>query len=787
MKHTMNSTSLWLAATLLVVAAVAWAPVTGAQEEGPVVLNVAVSGNPVPNGRVRATLTIQINDGSNLRSIAWTQTGGVPGNLTGANTRNAILRLGARFRYQDLLFEVLTEPPIGQEQLPPNVPVPETEDGEFPGGLQNRFYVVGVNHFALEEAGLVTLEVAVRTSSGTYRQEVEVHTTLPWKASTGLRNVPIGIPVLVQGKEQARYNWSLARPADSSARLFTTNRRIAEFTPDVAGIYDLTVNDMEAGAPHTMRIYAGNWRGVIVSQDMAGRPIAEDTCTACHSGFLLDDVFGPWAQTGHAEIFTNNLNTSTHYSTACFECHTVGFDPDVENRGIDEASDFQDFLSAGLLNNPGDNWTMVLDEFPATAQRANIQCENCHGPANTDPRTDTLAHGWRTDVEGEPRVSLSSDVCASCHGEPLRHARFQQWQLSGHANYELAIDEGDSGNCSRCHTVNGFLNWLPVLLGEEEGDPLDNIEVTWSIEETHPQTCVACHDPHDIGTTSGSDPNARVRISGATPDLIAGFRVLGTGKAAICMTCHNSRRGLRNDNNFDEILGTSDMARAPHGSSQTDVLMGQNAYFVNVGVRGRHSLIEDSCVTCHMETTPPPDVLSYNQGGTNHTFFASPDICTECHTGITADGLQTVVSEVSAYLKGLIEDAWRDVMADQIAAGNTIDLDGEATIRSAGMIGGIELGEFRGRQALTVTLANGRSFGPFAINSINVVRPAPMGPLGLHLAGSPDLLKAGWNYNLVANDGSRGAHNPTYVLAVLDGARDALGDDGGPRARYTLP
>ncbi|NIV48378.1 MAG: hypothetical protein GWN46_17055, partial [Gammaproteobacteria bacterium] len=281
----------------------------------------------------------------------------------------------------------------------------------------------------------------------------------------------------------------------------------------------------------------------------------------------------------------------------------------------------------------------------------------------------------------EPRVSLSSDVCATCHGEPLRHARFQQWQLSGHANYELAIDEGDSGNCSRCHTGNGFLTWLPILLGDEPGDPTASIEVDWAIDETHPQTCVTCHDPHAIGTTSGSDPNATVRISGDTPQLIAGFKAIGAGKGAICMTCHNSRRGLRNDAMFADIATTSEAARAPHGSAQTDVLMGENAFFVNVGVRGPHSFVEDTCVTCHMEATPPPDVLSYNQGGTNHTFFASPDICSECHSEIVdADVLQRIVDEIMHDVQELIEDSWRDELTALIAAGNTIDLNGKATI-----------------------------------------------------------------------------------------------------------
>jgi hypothetical protein len=56
-------------------------------------------------------------------------------------------------------------------------------------------------------------------------------------------------------------------------------------------------------------------------------------------------------------------------------------------------------------------------------------------------------------------------------GRSARHCE----RLSRHANYELAEEVGspdafDPGSCARCHTGNGFLAWLPVLLGEEEGD-----------------------------------------------------------------------------------------------------------------------------------------------------------------------------------------------------------------------------------------------------------------------------------------------------------------------------
>ena len=189
------------------------------------------------------------------------------------------------------------------------------------------------------------------------------------------------------------------------------------------------------------------------------------------------------AQTGHAEIFTDQLNTSTYWGERCFDCHTVGYDEGVDNGGIDDADDYHAFLDSGLIGSQSpDAWSDTLAMFPETARKANIQCENCHGPQNEGGIVDGQAHGGNYVAVGDPRVSLSSDVCATCHGEPLRHARFQQWQLSGHSNYELAIDEGDSGNCSRCHTANGFLTWLPILEDDDPAtDPTASISVTWTI------------------------------------------------------------------------------------------------------------------------------------------------------------------------------------------------------------------------------------------------------------------------------------------------------------------
>jgi len=745
----------------------------------PVRVTAVVSGEAIPGASLTASAKVEIFDGSVVESYAWSQTNSVAVGIDPPDQANTTITLASRASYKEEIVAALEEPPIGEDELPPNVELPES--GSV-GGIPNRFQVVSVDPFALEEAAAVVVKVAVETSSGTYTAEAPIHAELPWMTSTGVHNVPLGVPVLLHGRDHVdgngdglddetgadvtTYDWVLTPPSASMAQLLDPTSQNPDFTPDVSGLYTLEVTDTTR-APGTevvtIKTYAGTWQGAITGQDANGRPLAEN-CTDCHDGDYAPDKFTPWAQSGHAEIFSDNLDTSTHYGESCFGCHTVGFQPGVDNGGIDEASDYGDFLASGLLNHPGDNWTQVLSEFPNTAQLANIQCENCHGPQRGG------AHR-----KGATRIDLGSGVCGTCHGEPLRHARYQQWQLSGHANYELAIDEGQSGSCARCHTANGFLAWLPVLLGEQPGDPTADVAVSWSADETHPQTCVACHDPHNPGSTTGIGTNATVRISGNTPPLIAGFTAIGVGRGAICMTCHNSRRGLRNDATYGEIAGTSEVARAPHGSAQADILMGQNAYLVATGIRGEHSLVTDTCVNCHMVKTPPPDLLAYQQGGTNHTFAASTAICSSCHgESFDAAGVQNGVDANLAALEAAITQAIRAVMEEQIAAGNSIDLGGEALVADPAEILTIAFGESHGRQAITVTLAGGATVGPVAVSDVDVVDPMSNVLGMLYDFADPRLIKSGWNWNLITNDSSRGVHNPSFTFGVLDASIDAL-------------
>ena len=541
----------------------------------------------------------------------------------------------------------------------------------------DRFIVQGLNPFELDNAGLVTLTVTVTTSSGTYTQDVAIHTALPWTPNPGLQNVPVGIPVLLHGKDLgdgAVYDWSLTKPANSAATLTDATSQNPYFTPDLSGVYTVMVTDstVEPAQVVSLQIDAGNWVGAISGQDADGRPEAS-ACTGCHrEGGSAPDNFTPWAHSGHAEIFTQNFDIPGHYSTDCLTCHSVGWDLTANNGGMDDAPNYQDFLSEftsdghSFVGDPN-NWTNLLSMFPDVAKLANVQCENCHGP------NSTLLHANGT--PDDARISIASEVCGVCHGEPARHGRFQQWQQSAHADYELALEEATvegrgatAGHCGRCHSGQGFLAWIAQgdltkqIQGANGNATVPELAALGLTRDTvHPQTCTTCHDPHAQGTTSGEPNTATVRIQDNTPLLPAGFAALGVGRGAICITCHNTRNGLHNDD-----VGMPTSYSAPHTPAQGDVLMGQNAYFVAIGDRSPHSFIADTCTTCHMELTPPPPEFSFSGAGTNHTFRPSLTICVQCH-GVFDGG--TLQESAEAELQRLADVMSRYLLAKITQAG----------------------------------------------------------------------------------------------------------------------
>ncbi len=714
----------------------------------PVIVSIAVTGTAAPGATLSATATVTPLDGSTVTagSASWTQVDGAPVAFSAPTAGTTNVTLGTAADYKVQVFKALTVSPL---QDLDDDPASGGEGGTpFLGGLQDRFKVQAINHADVERAGEVTLQYQVATSSGTWSATSVVSTAIPWKPATGLPEVPLGEPLIVHGKNQAAWNYTLTVPTGSTATLDDAVGQNPSFTPDVKGSYTLT----ETTSAQSLTIVAGTWvgeldaAGTLAGLDASGQglPVGSADCTVCHDGTIAPDKFTPWSMSGHAGIFTQNVNAGGHYVESCFDCHTVGWDKSVVNGGIDEKSDYAQML-AGIFVNHGSpnadplNWKNVLTSYPATAAMTNIQCENCHGPNSPHDRSA---------AELARRVSLDAGVCARCHGEPARHGRYQEWQLSGHANYSTAIGEGfDStgairGSCASCHTAQGALLYFDQLQSGNASRTLTAASLAqltgMTPDNVQPQTCAVCHDPHNPGTVSSLANDVTPRINGDTPLLPGGFQAIGVGKGAMCITCHNSRNGeavsgsgvvsLHEDG--DTTFGTLAGYSAPHEACQGDVLMGRNAYFVQ-GERSAHSNIVNTCTTCHMELEPPPPLLGYPTQ-TNHVFTANLSICSNCHGSYDGAGLQSAVASELAALKAAVESAVSRVYAS-----------GAAVVFTPGR---------------TPTLSVG---GAAAVPFTTVV-PVAGNPVNTDL-----FAKANWNYSLVANDDSFGVHNPSFVHALL--------------------
>jgi cytochrome c553 len=491
------------------------APTTTTPPKPPVVVNAGKDVTAAPGASVTLKVATTINDSSKITGIKWAQVSGAASQITGDTTDTATIKLADAAAYKAELLKNL-----------------ETLD---------RFGVQAINPESLGKAETATFKVTVTTSSGSYNDTVLVTSNLPYIVNPGLANVAIGEPVLIQSKKLAAYAWILTPPTGSKTALNDAATRNPTFTPDIPGKYTLT----ETKGGTNLGIYAGTWAGAITGQDSNGRPVAA-ACTTCHNNKVAPDVFKEWKDTGHAEIFTQNINDPAgHWSLACASCHTVGYDGNIANGGFDAA------IATANWTPPSHGekglYTEILNKYPDVAKYSNAQCENCHGPNNTSLHVDGVIDA--------ARVSLSADVCGTCHGEPARHGRFQQWEESGHANFELAMDEATVENrgataahCGRCHSAQGFLQWIQqpdltkYIQGAKGNATVDELKAMGlTLDEVQPQVCVTCHDPHAEGNISGEPTNATVRIINDTALLPAGFSAEEVGKGALCMTCHNTR------------------------------------------------------------------------------------------------------------------------------------------------------------------------------------------------------------------------------------------------------
>ncbi len=638
---------------------------------------------------------------------AWTQTRGLAASgLTGASTTA-------------ISFTTLK---LSEAKLEAN---PNVVLGEHDGGLVPARF--GAMSFSPDETGNYGFTFTATDPEGhTARADVLVQATPP---SSGLRNVPVGIPVWLQGDTfgadgglQTSWSWSLdtRQAPGSGAMLAHATTQFTSMIPDVSGTYTVT----ESISGKSTRVYAHDWDGVSGGDAGVGNDYVTQACqtAGCHVGStsvpftgvspLAPDMFTPWRTTAHATTFTNELDGITpDAGAACVACHTVGyssFPPAANNGGFGDVAKKDGWA---FPNDPAaGTWDSLVSTEPDLAQLGNVQCESCHGPMNTrlmlGVTPDTAADGGSDNIAA---MSFGSGVCGQCHGQASAYPKLAQWKSSPHANLSLAREvatvdarKTGAGHCGRCHSAQGYSQYsqqlaagytgyltadgLPAAfeVGTDGGTTQSNAATTQSLAnlgltaaQVEPQTCAACHDPHN----AAGNPH-QLRLYDALPGGLPNGQgpITGVGAGAVCMACHNQRNGA---------LGALSLANnpnaipTPHDGPQTDVLFGVNAFFVPP-TPSPHLAVTDTCVGCHYGS---PTAAERAAGETqNHSFVADLTICSRCHGNpdagsATVDGvaLQAAVKSQMVALDQVLFSKVAAALAAAAASGGYTVISAEDT------------------------------------------------------------------------------------------------------------
>jgi predicted CXXCH cytochrome family protein len=504
-----------------------------------------------------------------------------------------------------------------------------------------------------------------------------------WTAH-GINNVGIGERVVMEafatfntasGKPVGEYHdvgltvnsatWTFTSVPATSALVNTdivdtaaagSNNVYVYFQPDVAGVYEVSMTAVtdSGNAIATAKITAAKYVGIGM-YNRTTQSIPNAKCATCHSA-----ITGDYTQTNHASAMVRKMETDGgHYADYCVRCHATGHNGGT-NGGFDDYATALGFsippnhvglwdslYTAAVVASAGGN-----DSLQTMLGMANIQCENCHGPAGN--------HAVQGAIPGDPGFankdymykSFDSGVCAPCHGAPDRHPRYIQWQASLHSKSYV---NGSSpfymnrGSCARCHVGQGFvdetINGIPApSAGYEDPSTIG---------------CVTCHDPHD---KTGKQHQLR-RL---------------TARDA-CTGCHTTRlssySGLHHSHQGQMVQGTDTKAFDGDFSETVQDVSGWElpGYLYT---NSAHSTIEERCVACHMAPSPSfdptygtKDSLSTKLGG--HTWAIHwdggfPDDeskhmindtgCKSCHDGLEFGPVSlTMVHESQGEIKALLD------------------------------------------------------------------------------------------------------------------------------------
>jgi hypothetical protein len=234
----------------------------------------------------------------------------------------------------------------------------------------------------------------------------------------------------------------------------------------------------------------------------------------------------------------------------------------------------------------------------------------------TDPIPGPPGEDGIDGIDGVNGVNGTTE-CAVCHNVSTSEAVHASYLFSGHAAGAAAGYAGGRASCARCHSNEGFIDYVTTGTTTDYDNPT-------------PISCTTCHDMHTSFDFEGDGYDYALRqLEPVTLIVDAGVTIDYAGTSNACASCHQPRTPTPEDNGMGLFEVTS-THWGPHHGPQVTMLEGiQGAEFagsVDYPASGTAThRTGASCTACHMgETSGEIDG--------NHTWIPTPTTCTECHT-----------------------------------------------------------------------------------------------------------------------------------------------------------
>lgn len=263
-------------------------------------------------------------------------------------------------------------------------------------------------------------------------------------------------------------------------------------------------------------------------------------------------------------------------------------------------------------------YTNFLSILAIAAMLFAVSCEGPEGPMGAD----------------------GSENCKACHNSgtdfTLKQVQF------GESAHSLGTYYSRGGQCSGCHSTEGFLARADFTSIDEIDDLSEDVQT--------PISCRTCHNVHYAYDTTDwaltiKDPVAETLYGYASPDVDQ-IAFDDYGNSNQCLQCHQARdRGNVPAADATGTLTTGSTHWGPHYGVQGNILHAAAGVHVSgdAYAKGTHSTLDNACVKCHM-----------HEG--NHSLAVDYNSCAPCHGGdpdVAEAAVENLHDEIAAKMTEL--------------------------------------------------------------------------------------------------------------------------------------